>query len=70
MAVLLESCPCPVCGRSHDFGLAGAWAMWWSGEDYAFTCPTTGGRGQLWHPATPGEPVNRCPASAVMLWRR
>ena len=67
MAVLLECCPCHVCGKTHDFYLPKAWAIWWAGAVYDFICPTTGGRGMLAEPATPGEPVNRWPAAAVEL---
>jgi hypothetical protein len=67
MAVLLEACPCPVCLQLHDFGLPGAWAVWWEGDTYVFTCPTTGQKGELPKQATPGMPVNRCPPSAVVL---
>jgi hypothetical protein len=69
MAVLLESCECPVCGESHDFCLPSAWIIWWAGEVYAFTCPTTGTRGVLEEPPTPGKPVNQCPTDAVELQR-
>jgi len=67
MAVLLESCPCHVCGMTHDFYLPRGWAIWWQGEVYAFICPTTGKPGMLAEQGTPGKPMNRCPPSAVEL---
>jgi hypothetical protein len=67
MAVLLESCPCHVCGQCHDFCLPRGWTIWWEGEVYAFTCPATGQEGRLKKPDAAPKPMNRCPDSAVAL---